>query len=131
MTHLRRVRLDALQRRNDAKTTSSPKVSGELNESRPAAQAADSFAGFRLQPSFLCQIVCASKKLADALADAGAVRPVAPCPLVLSVHSRFHNASTVASARRIYKVYLRGQEVDRAGMRARWQAKWKRPLQTQ
>jgi imidazolonepropionase-like amidohydrolase len=37
----------------------------------------------------------------------------------------------IANARRINKVYLRGQEVDRAGMRARWQAKWKRPVQTQ
>jgi imidazolonepropionase-like amidohydrolase len=37
----------------------------------------------------------------------------------------------IASTRRINKVYLRGQEVDRAGMRARWQAKWKRPAQTQ
>src|SRR5207237_3320841 len=31
----------------------------------------------------------------------------------------------IANTRRINKVYLRGQEVDRAGMRARWQAKWK------
>ncbi len=37
----------------------------------------------------------------------------------------------IASTRRINKVYLRGQEVDRAGMRARWQAKWNRPVQTQ
>jgi imidazolonepropionase-like amidohydrolase len=32
----------------------------------------------------------------------------------------------IANTRRINKVYLRGQEVDRAGMRARWQARWKR-----
>jgi imidazolonepropionase-like amidohydrolase len=32
----------------------------------------------------------------------------------------------IANTRRIHKVYLRGQEVDRAGMRARWQAKWQR-----
>jgi imidazolonepropionase-like amidohydrolase len=32
----------------------------------------------------------------------------------------------IANSRRINKVYLRGQEVDRAGMRARWQARWKR-----
>jgi imidazolonepropionase-like amidohydrolase len=31
----------------------------------------------------------------------------------------------IANTRRIHKVYLRGQEVDRAGMRARWQARWK------
>ena len=37
----------------------------------------------------------------------------------------------IANTRRINKVYLRGQEVDRAGMRARWQAKWKRLVQTQ
>ena len=32
----------------------------------------------------------------------------------------------IRNTRRISKVYLRGQEVDRAGMRARWQAKWKK-----
>src|SRR5262245_57580702 len=31
----------------------------------------------------------------------------------------------IANTRRINKVYLRGQEVDRAGLRARWQARWK------
>jgi imidazolonepropionase-like amidohydrolase len=31
----------------------------------------------------------------------------------------------IANTRRINKVYLRGQEVDRATMRARWQARWK------
>jgi imidazolonepropionase-like amidohydrolase len=30
----------------------------------------------------------------------------------------------IANTRRIDKVYLRGQEVDRAGVRAKWQAKW-------
>jgi imidazolonepropionase-like amidohydrolase len=33
----------------------------------------------------------------------------------------------IGNTRRINKVYLRGQEVDRAGMRARWQAAWQRP----
>jgi imidazolonepropionase-like amidohydrolase len=32
----------------------------------------------------------------------------------------------IANSRRINKVYLRGQELDRAGLRARWQARWKR-----
>jgi len=31
----------------------------------------------------------------------------------------------IANTRRINKVYLRGQEVDRAGLRAKWQAQWK------
>jgi imidazolonepropionase-like amidohydrolase len=31
----------------------------------------------------------------------------------------------IANTRRINTVYLRGQEVDRAAMRARWQARWK------
>lgn len=31
----------------------------------------------------------------------------------------------IGNTRRINKVYLRGQEVDRAGMRKRWQAAWK------
>ena len=30
----------------------------------------------------------------------------------------------IANSRRINKVYLRGREVDRAGLRAKWQAKW-------
>ena len=30
----------------------------------------------------------------------------------------------IANTRKIAKVYLRGQEVDRAGMRARWQRRW-------
>jgi imidazolonepropionase-like amidohydrolase len=37
----------------------------------------------------------------------------------------------IANTRRINKVYLRGAEVDRAGMRARWQAKWNRATATQ
>ena len=32
----------------------------------------------------------------------------------------------IANTRRINRVYLRGKEVDRAGMRARWQANWRR-----
>jgi len=31
----------------------------------------------------------------------------------------------VANARKINKVYLRGLEVDRAGLRAKWQAQWR------
>jgi imidazolonepropionase-like amidohydrolase len=31
----------------------------------------------------------------------------------------------IANTRRINKIYLRGAEVDRAGLRARWQARWK------
>ena len=36
----------------------------------------------------------------------------------------------IANTRRINKVYLRGAEVDRAGMREKWQAKWNRPSAT-
>jgi imidazolonepropionase-like amidohydrolase len=31
----------------------------------------------------------------------------------------------IKNSRRINKVYLRGAEVDRAGLRAKWQARWK------
>ncbi len=31
----------------------------------------------------------------------------------------------IANSRRINKVYLRGQEVDRVGLKAKWQARWK------
>ena len=30
----------------------------------------------------------------------------------------------IANSRRINRVYLRGREVDRAGLRAKWQARW-------
>ena len=30
----------------------------------------------------------------------------------------------IANSRKINRVYLRGQEVDRAALRARWQARW-------
>ena len=32
----------------------------------------------------------------------------------------------IANTRKINKVYLRGQEVDRARLRAKWQARWNR-----
>src|SRR5215475_6407076 len=32
----------------------------------------------------------------------------------------------ITNSRKIYKVFLRGQEVDRAALRAKWQARWKR-----
>ena len=37
----------------------------------------------------------------------------------------------IANTRRINKVYLRGEEVDRAGLRAKWQARWSRATSTQ
>ena len=36
----------------------------------------------------------------------------------------------ISNTRRINKVYLRGAEVDRAGLREKWQAKWNRPSAT-
>jgi imidazolonepropionase-like amidohydrolase len=36
----------------------------------------------------------------------------------------------IANVRRIAKVYLRGQEVDRAGLRAKWQAQWSKAIPT-
>jgi imidazolonepropionase-like amidohydrolase len=32
----------------------------------------------------------------------------------------------ITNSRKINKVYLRGQELDRAALRAKWQARWKR-----
>jgi imidazolonepropionase-like amidohydrolase len=37
----------------------------------------------------------------------------------------------IVNSRRISKVYLRGQEVDRAGMRAKWQAQFRRAAPSQ
>ena len=36
----------------------------------------------------------------------------------------------IANVRKIAKVYLRGQEVDRAGLRAKWQARWSKATPT-
>jgi imidazolonepropionase-like amidohydrolase len=35
----------------------------------------------------------------------------------------------VANARKINRVYLRGREVDRVGLRAKWQAQWREKRQ--
>ena len=37
----------------------------------------------------------------------------------------------IANVRKINQVYLRGQEVDRAGLRAKWQAHWRKATSTQ
>jgi len=37
----------------------------------------------------------------------------------------------IANVRKISQVYLRGQEVDRAGLRAKWQAQWSKATSTQ
>jgi imidazolonepropionase-like amidohydrolase len=37
----------------------------------------------------------------------------------------------IRNVRRINKVFLRGQEVDRAGLRAKWQARWNKVSSTQ
>ena len=37
----------------------------------------------------------------------------------------------MANMRRIAAVYLRGKEVDRAGLRAKWQAQWNKATPTQ
>ena len=37
----------------------------------------------------------------------------------------------IANTRRINKVYLRGQEVNRPALRARWQARWRRTASTE
>ena len=40
-------------------------------------------------------------------------------------------ATVYEGARLINKVFLRGQEVDRAGLRAKWQARWNKVSSTQ
>jgi len=36
----------------------------------------------------------------------------------------------IANVRKIAKVYLRGQEVDREGLRTKWQAQWSKATPT-
>ena len=69
-------------------------------------------------------IVMATRDAADvAKIDTGMVAPGKSADFIVLDANPLEN---IANTRRINKVYLRGQEVDRAGMRARWQAQWKR-----
>jgi imidazolonepropionase-like amidohydrolase len=68
-------------------------------------------------------IVMATRDAADvAKINTGMVAPGKSADFIVLDANPLEN---IANTRRINKVYLRGQEVDRAGMRARWQAQWK------
>jgi imidazolonepropionase-like amidohydrolase len=72
-------------------------------------------------------IVMATRDAADvAKINTGLVAPGRSADFIVLDANPLEN---IANTRRINRVYLRGREVDRAGMRARWQAKWKRQTQ--
>ena len=69
-------------------------------------------------------IVMATRDAADvAKINTGTVAPGKSADFIVLDANPLEN---IANTRRINKVYLRGQEVDRARLRARWQARWKR-----
>jgi imidazolonepropionase-like amidohydrolase len=72
-------------------------------------------------------IVMATRDAADvAKINTGLVAPGRSADFIVLDANPLDN---IANTRRINRVYLRGREVDRAGMRARWQAKWNRQTQ--
>src|SRR5215510_10960175 len=73
-------------------------------------------------------IVAATRESAKALRldQLGMVAPGKSADFIVLEANPLDN---VANARRIDKVYLRGQEVDRAGLRAKWQRQWREKAQ--
>jgi len=73
-------------------------------------------------------IVAATRESAKALRldQLGMVAPGKSADFIVLDANPLDN---VANARKIDKVYLRGQEVDRAGLRAKWQGQWREKAQ--
>jgi imidazolonepropionase-like amidohydrolase len=69
-------------------------------------------------------IVAATRESAKALRldQLGMVAPGKSADFIVLDANPLDN---VANVRKINKVYLRGQEVDRAGLRAKWQTQWR------
>jgi imidazolonepropionase-like amidohydrolase len=73
-------------------------------------------------------IVAATREAAKALRldQLGMVAPGKSADFIVLDANPLDN---VANARKINQVYLRGQEVDRAGLRAKWQTQWREKKQ--
>ena len=72
------------------------------------------------------EVIVASTRLAAETLKLDRLGMVAPVRSADFVVLNANPLDSIANIHKIYKVYLRGQEVDRAGMRARWQAEWSR-----
>ena len=73
------------------------------------------------------EVIVASTRLAAEALKLDQLGMVAPAKSADFVVLDANPLENIANTRKIYKVYLRGQEVDRTAMRAKWQAEWTRP----
>jgi imidazolonepropionase-like amidohydrolase len=81
----------------------------------------DSMARAGMTPS---EVIVASTRLAAETLKLDQLGTVAAGKSADFVVLNANPLDNIANTRKIYKVYLRGQEVDRAAMRAKWQAEW-------
>ena len=81
----------------------------------------DSLARAGMTPS---EVIVASTRLAAETLKLNQLGTVAAGKSADFVVLDANPLDNIANTRKIYKVYLRGQEVDRAAMRAKWQAEW-------
>ena len=88
-----------------------------------AMQELDALVKAGMTPS---EVIVAATRLAAETLKLNQLGMVAPGKSADFVVLNANPLDDIANTRRIYKVYLRGQEVDRAGMRAKWQAEWTR-----
>jgi imidazolonepropionase-like amidohydrolase len=83
----------------------------------------DSMAQAGMPPA---EVIVASTRLAAETLKLNQLGMVAPGKSADFVVLDANPLDNIANTRKIAKVYLRGQEVDRAAMRAKWQAEWNR-----
>lgn len=81
----------------------------------------DSMARAGMTPA---EVIVASTRLAAETLKLDRLGTVAPGKSADFIVLNANPLDSIANTRKIYKVYLRGQEVDRASMRAKWQAEW-------
>ena len=72
------------------------------------------------------EVIVASTRLAAETLRLDRLGTVAPGKSADFVVLNANPLQDISNTRKIYKVYLRGQEIDRARMRANWEAEWRR-----
>jgi len=71
------------------------------------------------------EVIVASTRLAAETLRMDQLGTVAPGKSADFVVLNANPLDDIANTRKIFKVYLRGQEVERARMRAKWEAEWR------